>query len=366
MSDLNDSETRRIKLTRASDIRIRPVRWVWQDRIPAGTITLIPGREGIGKSLTLTWLTAQLTLGTLPGIYEGDPRPVFYAATEDSWEHTIAPRLVAAGANLEMVYRVEVESVLSGSTVPLTLPRDCDALAAEIKREGVAMLALDPLMSVIASGIDTHRDREVRTALEPLAKLADDASCAVTGLAHFNKGAGNDASNLITGSRAFSAVARAVISIARDPESETGECVLSQTKNNLGRLDLPSLQYVVDSVTVETEEGDAHVGRLRFTGESDRSVVDILSIAGGASVDDREEREDAAAWLCSHLADNGGEAEVVDILKAGGEVGFSKDVLKRAKKKANIISRKEAMDAGWMWVFDLAEGSTKGAKGAES
>lgn len=77
--------TRRLRLTPASAIRVRPVHWVWQDRMPSGALTLIPGREGIGKSLTLVWLTAQLTRGTLPGIHLGTPRPVFYAATEDSW-----------------------------------------------------------------------------------------------------------------------------------------------------------------------------------------------------------------------------------------------------------------------------------------
>ena len=46
----------------------------------------------------------------------------------------------------------------------------------------------------------------------------------------------------------FSAVARAVVAIARDTDSDDGSCVLSQAKNNLGRLDLPSLRYVIDSV----------------------------------------------------------------------------------------------------------------------
>jgi RecA-family ATPase len=78
------------------------VLWGWQDRLPAGHTSLIPGREGIGKSLFLIWLTSQITQGTLPGTYFGSPRPVFYCATEDSWQHTIAPRLIAAKADLEL------------------------------------------------------------------------------------------------------------------------------------------------------------------------------------------------------------------------------------------------------------------------
>ena len=71
--------------------------------------------------------------------------------------------------------------------------------------------------------------------------------------------------------------------------------MLSQAKNNLGRLDLPSLTYAVQSATVETPEGDANVGRLHFTGESAKSVADILADAGAAG--ERTERAECAEWL---------------------------------------------------------------------
>src|SRR5260370_13910795 len=99
----------------------------------------------------------------LPGVYFGTPRPVFYCATEDSWQHTIVPRLIAAGADLGLVYRVEVESVLTDMAIELTMPRDCELMAAEIKRLEVAMVALDPLMSVIDRSVDTYNDRDMRT-----------------------------------------------------------------------------------------------------------------------------------------------------------------------------------------------------------
>ena len=41
---------RTVNLTRASDIEIKPVHWLWADRIALGTLTLLGGREGIGKT----------------------------------------------------------------------------------------------------------------------------------------------------------------------------------------------------------------------------------------------------------------------------------------------------------------------------
>ncbi|MGB6161855.1 MAG: AAA family ATPase [Pseudonocardiaceae bacterium] len=132
----------RVRLTPASAIRMRRASWLWQDRIPTGALTVVPGREGIGKSLTLAWLAGQITRGVLPDHHQGAPRPVVYAASEDSWSHTIAPRLYAAGADLDMVYRVDVER--NGVIGQLTLPRDCLALASEISSLGMALLAADP------------------------------------------------------------------------------------------------------------------------------------------------------------------------------------------------------------------------------
>ncbi len=108
-------------------------------------------------------------------------------------------------------------------------------------------------------------------------------------------------------------------------------------------------------------------------GHSTWHVADILARPG---LDDPDERRDAAAWLRTYLTDNGGEAEAIDIFKAADKVGFSKDTLKRAKARAGVASRKDGMDAGWMWVIDLdssrppspdlPEGSAKRAKKARS
>jgi RecA-family ATPase len=329
------SSSRRIVLTPASQIRPRPISWGWQDRMPAGHISLIPGREGIGKSLFLIWMTAQITRGTLPGAYLGTPRAVFYCATEDSWQHTIVPRLLAAGADLDLVYRVEVEAVeaaLGASTVvELTMPRDCDLIAAEIKRLEVAMVALDPLMSVIDPGVDTYNDRDMRTALEPLGRLADETGCMIAGLAHFNKSASTDPLNLVTGSRAFTAFVRSVVAIAQDPDSEDGGCVISQVKNNLGRTSLPNLTYVVQSAAIDTDEGPTTTGLLRFTGESDKSVRDILAEAG--TLTDRTERAECADWLREALTAPRRTKEIEAEAEAHG---FSKRTMQRARKYLGV------------------------------
>lgn len=349
---------RQLVVTLASQIKPRPVRWLWPDRIPAGALSLLAGREGIGKSLVGVHLAAQLTRGTLPGGRAGRPARVMFATSEDAWEFTMVPRLLAAGADLSRVGRVQVDD--GGIVTGLTTPVDVPALGAYMASHNVAMLVLDPLTSVMDGRTDAHRDREVRTALEPLGQLAEDTGAAVLGLVHLGKGIGSDPVNLILGSRAFSAVARVALVAARDPDDEASN-VLSVEKSNLGRIDVPALTYRIDGAEIATDEGMAGTGLLVWTGESNRRVRDILADAGG----ERTERDEATDWLTGYLIDNGGEARAADVMRAARADGIAERTLKRARARAGVTSQRRGFGQGAVWVLDPM-GPGSGRSGQDS
>jgi hypothetical protein len=336
---------RRLVLTPASQIQPEPVVWAWEDdgagRIPAGSFGLFAGREGTGKSSFLIRLAAQVTKGELDGAFKGDPRPVIYVAVEDSWKYTIVPRLIAAGADLDRVYRAEVQTT-EDQTVTLSLPSDNVLLEEAITTYGVALVALDPLLSAISDHLDTHVNRQVRQALDPLARMADRTGCIVGGIAHFNKSTGGDASSLITASGAFKDVARFIFAFAIDEED--GVQVITQTKNSLGRSNLPSLAYRIIEATVPTGKGDACVGRLILDGPADRSVRDILDIQGGA---ERDEKSRAESYLKKTLSE--GPCHTKDVEEVAKEAhAISKRTLDRARSSLKIpAARRE--DGKW-WI----------------
>lgn len=286
-----------VRLLPASRIKPKRVRWLWDGRVPLGEITLIAGREGAGKSTFLAWMVRAITRGELPGEFHGQPRAVLYAAAEDSWAYTVVPRLIAAGADLNLVYRIEVVDQEHGQA-KMTLPMDtADVLTAGAAVGSVALM-LDPGLSFLDDRIDTFRTPEVRPALEALRRHAERFEQAVLMLAHFNKTTGTDVLTKIAGSRAFAEVARAALAVAvddsNDDEDDDGRppfeqrehrqddgkeptVILSQVKNNLGRMNLPNLTYVIRDAIVETEDGDAHVGKLYWTGESDRTAEQALN-----------------------------------------------------------------------------------------
>ena len=264
---------------------------------------------------------------------------------------------MAAGANMDLVFRVDVVTEI-GDEMSLTLPVDCDALEAEILRIGAVLFSSDPLMSMIKSDLDTYKDRDVRQALEPLVRVANRTGISVLGNAHFNKSTGNDPLSLIMGSAAFGNVVRAALGFARDPEAENGSCVISQVKNNLGRLDLPSLRYVIEEATIDTEEGPAVVGKLMMLGESSRSVSDILNDHGSKSDDDKH--RDIDLWLEALL--RAGPMESNDIYRSADGAGFTKDQAKGAKKRLGIIATHPVIPGPWFW--ELPQGSTQESQGS--
>jgi hypothetical protein len=360
-----DSElTRRLRLTPASAIKPRIVRWIWdtasadappearQGRFPEGSLVLAAGRAGLGKSQFAIWLTARITTGTLPGARWGQPRPVVYAASEDSWSMTIVPRLIAAEANLELVFRVDVEAD-DDQHAQLTLPRDTPLLERELEANGVALVILDPLLSIIDQGLNDYRAREVREALEPIVAVADRTRATIVGLAHFTKASGSDPLMLISGSGAFGQLVRAAVGFARDEDGD-GTYVMSTIKNNLGRENLPSLTYVIDPQSVDTPEGQTWMSRLRFTGEeSERSVRDLLRDRAVDQID-RGERYEAEQWLVDYLTACGGTARAGDVIKAAARDGIAKTTLTRARQQAGIDTIKTSMAGGWNWTLSKA------------
>lgn len=338
---------RQLKLTAASDIEMRPVKWVWEDRVPRGCLTLLAGREGIGKSTLAYQLAADLTRGTLPGAFLRRPRAVMVAATEDSWSHTIVPRLTAAGADLGLVVKVEV-TTSTGGEAELILPVDLGAVEDAVRELDAGLILLDPIMSRLSASLDTHKDSEVRLALEPLVKLADRTQASVLGLIHVNKSTSTDPLTMIMGSRAFAAVSRAVLFAVLDPD-DSNIRLLGQPKNNLGRTDLPTLCFTIEGVQVaETDEGAVRTGRLAWMGESSRSISDALERTA-EGFDRRSNVDEAGDWLVDYLGINEGSAPSADIKRVGGAAGHREDALKKAARRLGVQVKNEGFPRTTIW-----------------
>jgi hypothetical protein len=255
---------------------------------------------------------------------------------------------MAAGADLDRVYRIDVTTA-EGFGDTLTLPSDISALGRLIAEHDVAYMLLDPLMSRLDVSLDSHKDQPVRLALEPIAKLADDRKILIEGLIHVNKSTGSDPLTRIMASRAFAAVARAVLYVMVSPDDDSVR-LLGQPKSNLGRTDLPTLMFTIEpALAATTRDGeDVWTGKIKWLGETDQSIADALSDADSGE-GTRTAVQDAGEWLVGHLTSLGGVDESSSIKAAAKKAGHSPDAIKRARRRQKITAKGEGFPRRTWW-----------------
>lgn len=350
-----DEVERKLKFTPISTIKTESVEWLWKHRIPTGEITLLAGREGIGKSVIASWLTAQVTRGTLEGKHTGTPKSVVYLATEDSWSKTIVPRMQVTGCDMERVFKVElVNDPVSG----LVLPKDIAQLREGIEEYNVGMIALDPFLSFVDMKLDSQKTRAARQALEPLANMAHETGCAIVGLIHFTKSDTQNILDKIAESKAFTQVCRQVMVVSKHPVKEDGSWgLISVGKANLAPGDVPTLEYQITGAAIQTDDGkQSMVGRVTMHGET---RVSALTTIQQESDPKAYETKDCVEWLNEVILER--KAVMFNALESEAKsAGYSKYLLRKAKDQLGISTFKlGGTGVGWAWYLDVTEDEAK-------
>lgn len=331
----------------ASALKTKAVRWLWTGRIPLGELSVLAGDPGLGKSLLSIYLVAQATNGSF-----GKPHNTLLLTAEDSPEHTVGPRLQAAGANLARVRFAVVER--GGIESPVVLPTDVPLLREIVQEQRPQLVVVDPLSAHLSGSIDSWKDPEVRRALEPLHGLARESGAAVLVVAHLNKRQSEDPLQRLGGSIGIPAAARSVLLLGRDPADPEGEQgsrrVLAHVKSNLSRL-APSLAFEVEDVNLDSSSGDElETARIVERGESRFTGQELLATTGGER---RSKLTTAVALLERELA--AGPQPVKTLETAAEASGISVSTLQRAKSELRVDSKKVDFDTGWEWSLPVKE-----------
>jgi DNA polymerase-1 len=160
---------------------------------------------------------------------------------------------------------------------------------------------------------------------------------SVIGLIHHNKSGASDPLDSVMASRAFTAVARSVHTVVRDPDDDTRmQRLFGTPKNNLGRSDLPTLRFRIDSATVDTKEGPTKTGKLVWLEESEESIFDAMRRAT-ETPEQKSAADEAKEWLRDYLSAHGGSAESATIKKAAQSAGHRDWAVQRARKTLGLV-----------------------------
>jgi putative DNA primase/helicase len=340
----------RLVISKAADLEMRGVDWLWPGRFARGKFGLIAGLPDMGKGQIAAFIAAAVTAAIPLPCDEGiaPQGKVIWFNAEDDARDTVLPRLTAAGADLNRIRFVNGARV-GGVEKMFSLVTDLQLLRKAINEIGnVVLVIIDPVSAYLGVGkVDGRSATDVRGVLTPLKDMAEELHVAVIGIAHFNKKDDIKSALLrVSDSIAYVAAARHVYAVVDDPEDKNSKLFV-KAKNNLAR-DTKALRY---GMSVKTVGSDKKLG-VDITAPFivwHPQHVEITANEAMAAAGSHTAKREAKEFLLERL--EAGAVRSDDIIEEAKQEGIAKRTLDRAKRDLGIKSRKtpSKFDGEWFW-----------------
>jgi hypothetical protein len=338
----------RLLTTKMSEVQQSKVDFFWSGRIPLNKMTIIDGDPGTGKSTLVIDLIARATSGApLPhSTITRPPASAILLIGEDGLGDTVAPRLKAAGANLDLVTSIDLVEATDKHGLPVDrsfgFPEDLSSLEALFIETGAKFLVVDPLAHFMGRGVSLNAEQDVRQALGPLTRLCERLGVSLLAIRHLAKGNSQFNSTVYYGGGSIGiiALARAGLIVAshpNDPETK----VLMVNKMNVGKPAKAITYRMVD-------DKQFSCSRIEWGTEINISPQDLFATQPKSESDRAEE------FLISFLS-NGARWQS-EVVKAAKLEGLSERTLQRVKATTGVKAATTG-GAGGHWYWHLPDGA---------
>jgi hypothetical protein len=259
--------------------------------------------------------------------------------SEDDWNSVIAPRLIAANADLHLVHALYVDRdrVRTG----LVLPNDAALLAEAFASTGAALAVIDPLLGHIGLHLDTHKDQHIRQVTNELDRVAQDHSASVLGIVHLNKTTEmTDLLYRVMASQALTAAARSVLGVFKDQaDPKTGRLLVHIKSNWSAFADTLGFEIVAAPEIPNADGPPIQTSQLRWTGE--RPDLDRFNVLAAAASGFSPEMSEVFAIVAEHgpitpAAAHGHRKNAAGLAQAG-----TRGILGKLRERGLVVSDKQ-------------------------
>lgn len=320
------------------EVNAQPVEWLWWPYLALGTLAMLDGDPGIGKSLLTSQLAASLSRGlgfpNQEGIPEGTSAPAHsvFLAREDSLTYTVRKRLDDISADASKIHYLTGWKGAEDEEHAFTLA-DMDVLYKVLDTYHPRLVVIDPIQGYLGAKVDINRANETRPLLDRLSLAAETYHCTVLCVRHPAKASGQGGGKAMLrglGSVDFIGAARTGLFVEQHP-LHADLALMAMSKSNL------------------SAKGRTHIfskkeGVFSWAGVT-RMDAEIL--AGSGRGPDPRAFLEAYLWLEKRL-EGGIAIPATDVeAQAEQEIDVTTKILRKAKKSLGVVSKQESL--GWTW-----------------
>ena len=336
--ELVEAKNDRPVLVNLSTVQPENIEWLWLNRLALGTVVAIAGEQGLGKSsVSLDWASRISTGSSWPDNQTSWQKrgSTLIISCEDMVAKTMVPRLDAMRADRNKIHLLDCVQ-RNGKKEFLDLSRDIDLFDKALQTvQDCRLVIIDPITAYLGA-TDSHKNAEVRSILDPLAKLAEKYNVCIAMITHLNKGMGLNPDFRVLGSVAFVAVARAVWHVCRDKDPKSNRRLFLPGKNNLADTTGAGLAFTFDGQAVEWEPDAIFDNAFSFYHQQTEAKSAPAKF-------------EAKQFLTEMLKD--GPRWAKDLEDEAKENGINWRTVVRSKDELDIVSDKSGFQAKPYWRY---------------
>ncbi len=322
----------------ASDVQTKKIDWFWKGYIPKGSIVLIEGDPGEGKSNITSFLAACVSAGIpLPDSGETEPRKVFIVNGEDPTSLQVARLQAAGGDKKQVLLWPDPEA----SYMSFYLPQRIEDLEDMAAKHDVGLIIIDTVNAHLDPKLSIDNYQHMKPVLQRVNKLAQDLNIPIIMVRHLKKARTGSAIVSGLGSIGIVGSARAAFIVGPDPDG-SGDKIFACSKSNFAQKP-KSLRFRIVSATVKSSDGtDIATSKIEWLGESSYTADDLCK-------PEKAPLSPAVAEAMEFLEDLLAEGPMPQnqIFIEAKEVGISEASLRRAQKKLGIKPKKIGSQSIW-------------------